>query len=184
MRRILALAAFQIVTILSWASYHEYVWATASTFRIPLRPRDPFDLIRGRYFVLNPLDTSIDSQSGSLHFEEVERFLGSTNAYAGTVQVGFCPANEVYRVCSLARPKEKTAGSARFWCKGFATLTKQGTDWKLELDLGLRRFFIPNRLRLPAGENQEGWELEVSYRPGLSPLPHRLFFKGTPIDLR
>ena len=29
-----------------------------------------------------------------------------------------------------------------------------------------------------------GWELEVSYRRGLSLLPRRLFFKETPIDLR
>jgi len=184
MRRILALSAFQVLAILSWASYHEYVWATASTFRIPLRPRDPFDLIRGRYFVLNPQDSSIDSRSGSLPHEEVTRFLGSSAVFTGAVQVGFCPANEVYRVCALARPQEKAEAPARFWCKGFATITKEKTDWKLALDLGLRRFFIPNRLQLPAGENQEGWELEVSHRPGLSPLPRRLFFKGTPIDLR
>jgi hypothetical protein len=184
MRRILALAAFQIATILSWASYHEYVWATASTFRIPLRPRDPFDLIRGRYFVLNPQDSSIDSRSGSLLNEEVDRFLGSSHAFAGAVRVGFCPTDEVHRVCLLAHPKEKPAGSARFWCKGVATITKQQTGWELALDLGLRRFFIPNRLQLPAGEDQEGWELEVSHRPGLSPLPRRLFFRGTPIDLR
>ena len=184
MRRILALAALQVLAILSWASYHEYVWATASTFRIPLRPRDPFDLIRGRYFVLNPQDAAIDAQSGSLSREAIERFLGSSNAYAGAVQVGFCRANEVYRVCALALPQEKVAASARFWCKGFATLTRQQTGWKLELDIGLHRFFIPNQLQLPAKDNQEGWEVEVSHRPGLSPLPRRLFFKGTPIDLR
>ena len=184
MRRLLVLAAFQIFAILTWASYHEYVWTTAPTFRVPLRPRDPFDLIRGRYFVLNPQDTSIDSRSPSLSQGEIQRFLGSTNPFAGSVQVGFCPTGDVYRVCALARPGEMASGSARFWCKGFATLTNQGSGWKLELDLGLRRFFIPNRLQLPAGENQEGWELEVSYRPGLSPLPRRLFFKGTPIDLR
>ena len=184
MKRLLVLAAFQVLAILSWASYHEYVWATAPTFRVPLRPRDPFDLIRGRYFVLNPQDTSIDAPSTSFSQQEVDRFLGSANAFAGSVQVGFCAAGDVYRVCALARPGEPPSGPARFWCKGFATLAKQGSGWKLDLDLGLRRFFIPNRLQLPGRENQEGWELEVSYRPGLSALPRRLFFKGTPIDLR
>lgn len=184
MRRLLVLAAVQVLAILGWASYHEYVWATAPTFRIPLRPRDPFDLIRGRYFVLNPQDTSIDSRSASLSQEEIERFLGSENVFVDTVQVGFCPTGEVYRVCALARRGEQTSAPARFWCKGFAKLTKQDNGWKLELDLGLRRFFIPNRLQLPARENQEGWELEVSHRPGLSPLPRRLFFKGKAIDLR
>jgi hypothetical protein len=184
MRRLLVLAAFQVFGILGWASYHEYVWATAPTFRVPLSPRDPFDLIRGRYFVLNPQDASIDSRSKSLPQAEVDRFLGSSKAFAGSVLVGFCAAGDVYRVCALARPAENVSGPARFWCKGFATLTKPDEGWKLELDLGLRRFFIPNRLQLPGRENQEGWELEVSHRPGLSPLPRRLFFRGTPIDLR
>ena len=184
MRRLLILGAFQLLAILGWASYHEYVWAAAPTFRVPLRPRDPFDLIRGRYFVLNPQDTSIDAESTSFSPQEVDRFLGSAKAFAGRVQVGFCAAGEIHRACALARPGERPAGPARYWSKGFATLTKQDRGWKLELDLGLRRFFIPSRLQLPGGENQEGWELEVSYRPGLSLLPRRLFFRGTPIDLR
>lgn len=185
MRRLAILAAFQVLAILSWASYHEYVWATAPTFRVPLRPRDPFDLIRGRYFVLNPQDSSLDSGSASLTQAEVDHLLGSSNAFVGSVQVGFCAAGDVYRVCALARPAEKPpTGSARFWCKGFATLTKHESGWRLALDLGLRRFFIPNRLQLPGGENEEGWELEVSHRAGLTPLPRRLFFKGSPIELR
>jgi hypothetical protein len=184
MKRLVLLAAFQVLAILSWASYHEYVWATAPTFRVPLRPRDPFDLIRGRYFVLNPQDASLESGSASLPQTEVDHLLASSHAYVGSVQVGFCAAGEVYRVCALARPEDKPTGSARFWCKGFATLNKQDGGWKLALDLGLRRFFIPNRLQLPAGENDEGWELEVSHRPGLTPLPRRLFFKGSPIELR
>jgi hypothetical protein len=184
MRRILLLAAFQTLAILSWASYHEYVWATAPTFRIPLRPRDPFDLIRGRYFVLNPLDSTVDRQSPLFPQADVERLAGSSGSFAGTVQVGFCPVDSVYRVCALAQPSEKAVGSARFWCRGFATVGTIDGIWKVDLDLGLHRFFIPNRLELPAHENQEGWELDVSYRPGLSALPRCLFFKGKPIDLR
>lgn len=184
MRRLLALAAFQVLAILCWASYHEHVWATAPTFRVPLKPHDPFDLIRGRYFVLNPQDTSIDSGSTLLAQGEIDRLLGSSKMFVGSVQAGFCPSGTVYRVCELVRPGEKAPGSARFWCKGFATLTRRAGGWKLTLDLGLRRFFIPSRLQLPARETQEGWELEVSYRPGLSPLPRRLLFKGAPIDLR
>ena len=184
MRRILVLAAFQTLAILSWASYHEYVWATAPTFRIPLRPRDPFDVIRGRYFVLNPLDSVVDWRSSLFPTADVERLVGSSGAFAGTVQVGFCPVDGVYRVCALARLGDRPAGSARFWCRGFATVGNRDGHWTLNLDLGLHRFFIPNRLRLPARENQEGWEVEISHRPGLSVLPRRLIFKGTPIDLR
>jgi hypothetical protein len=183
-RRLLVLAALQVSAILSWAAYHEYVWATAPTFRVPLRPRDPFDLIRGRYFVLNPQDGSIDSGSPFLAQAEVERSLGSSKSFAGSVQVGFCPAGDAYRVCALALPGDEAGDRARFWSRGFARLIPRDTGWRLELDLGLRRFFIPARLRLPAREREDGWELELSHRPGLSPLPRRLFFRGTPIDLR
>jgi len=184
MRRILLLAAFQVLAILAWASYHEHVWATAPTFRIPLRPRDPFDPIRGRYFVLNPRDSSIDSRSGSPADRDIERVLGSAEAFGGRVQVGFCPIDHVYRVCALAHPGETPAASARFWCPGFAQIKRKQGGWTARFDLGLRRFFIPNRLKLPGREDEEGWELEVSYRPGSSLLPRRLLFKGTPIDLR
>jgi hypothetical protein len=175
---------FQVLAILAWAAYHEHVWATAPTFRIPLRPRDPFDVVRGRYFVLNPLDGAVDSRSSFFPRTDVERLVGSSGYFSGSVQVGFCRADGVYRVCALAPLGEQPAGPAQFWCRGFARAGAADGNWKLDLDLGVHRFFIPNRLQLPAGENQEGWELEVSYRPGLSALPRRLFFKGTPIDLR
>jgi hypothetical protein len=183
-RRILALAAFQIAAILSWASYHEYVWATAPTFRIPLRPRDPFDVVRGRYFVLNPQDGVIDLRGKSPESRSRVRLVGAPSSYNGKVDVGFCPVGDVYRVCALARKGDARAAEARFWCAGRVRYWSYQDKERLEIDLGLRRFFIPNRLRLPAAENQEGWQLEVSYRPGQSALPRRLFLKGTPIDIR
>jgi hypothetical protein len=164
MRRILVLAAFQTLAILSWASYHEYVWATAPTFRIPLRPRDPFDLVRGRYFVLNPLDSTLDWRSNLFPRTDVQR-LASAGRFATSVQVGFCPVDSVYRVY-LASLGEKPAGPARFWCRGFARVgSREG--WTLDLDLGLHRFFISpeaSRAREPGR-----LELEVSHRPGQSP---------------
>jgi len=184
MRRVLILAGFQVLVMLSWASYHEYVWATAPTFRIPLRPSDPFDLVRGRYFILNPLDSRVDWRSPQFPRADVERLVGSSGAFAGVVQVGFCPVDGVYRVCALARLQETAPPQARFWCRGYATAFMLESHWSLSLDLGLHRFFIPNRLRLPARENEGGWQVDVSYRPGLPALPRRLVFKGTPIDLR
>jgi GDYXXLXY protein len=183
MKRLLILAAFQVLVILSWAAYHEHVWATAPTFRVPLRPRDPYDLVRGRYFVLNPQDSTIGPETASLPQQEIARFAGSAG-FAGSVQVGFCPVDDVYRVCALALPGEKGPDSARFWSKGFATVRQLEPGSRLDLDLGLSRFFIPNRAQLPAHESQAGWSLEVSYRPGQSLLPRRLFYAGSPIDLR
>lgn len=185
MKRLVYLAAFQVLTILGWASYHEYVWATAPTFRIPLRPRDPFDLLRGRYFVLNPLDSAIDTAASFLSAASTRRFLGDEGYFAGRALVGFCPVDEVFRVCALARVgEEPQEGPARYWSHAFVQITKREAEWSVIVDLGLRRFFIPNRLTLPGRENAPGWQLEVSYRPGLEPLPRRLFFEGKAIDLR
>jgi hypothetical protein len=80
--------------------------------------------------------------------------------------------------------RREGVGAARFWSRGFATIREQEPGWRLDLDLGLRRFFIPNRVQLPAPESQSGWSLEVSYRPGQSLLPRRLIYAGSPIDLR
>jgi len=184
MRKVLILAAVQVLAILSWASYHEYVWATAPTFRIPLRPRDPFDLLRGRYFVLNPLDSALESHSAQFPLADLERLAGPSGAFDGTVQVGFCPVDDVFRVCALALPDEPPSPRTTRWCRGHAAAFRREGQWDVTLDLGLHRFFLPARLNLPAGESEQGWEVEVSYRPGLVALPRRLWFRGTPIDLR
>jgi hypothetical protein len=186
-RRVLALALLHVGSLLSWAGYHELVWASAPTFRIPLQPRDPYDLMRGRYFVLNPLDSSI-ARGGVLSDGEIQRFLAGETSFRGPTMVGFCEVDGVYRVCALRRRDDEVSSvpRAEYWSRGFVTVStfEDERKWDIDLDLGLRRFFIPNRVQLPAQENTPGWELEVSHRPGLQPLPRRLFFKGSPIDLR
>jgi hypothetical protein len=184
MKRTLALAAFQVVTMLGLAGYHEHVWATAPTFRIRLQPRDPFDLLRGRYFVLNPLDARIPSESPFLTPEAVARFLGSETGYSGAAEVGFCASGNVHRVCALRRRGVDASPSpAQYWSRGFVSVAPATAGWSVTIDLGLRRFFIPNRVRLPGPENALGWELEVSHRPGLTPLPRRLYFRGAAVGL-
>lgn len=190
-RRVLGLAALQIGFLLSWAGYHEYVWATAPTFRIPLQPRDPYDLLRGRYFVLNPQDRWLTPPE-PLSSEEIRRFRGHFGYFSGKAAVGFCRSGDVYRVCRLRHldEPEPQDGLVEFWARGQVTVlddhtrTDNQARGTAQVDLGLSRFFIPNRTALPASENVPGWELELSHRPGLEPLPRRLFFKGTPLDLR
>ena len=184
-RRVLGLAVLQIGFLLSWAGYHEYVWATAPTFRIPLQPRDPYDLLRGRYFVLNPQDRSLTPPE-PLSSQEMRRLLGEASYFAGKASVGFCRSGEVYRVCRLRRLDEPPPqdGLVEFWSRGQVTVLDNQGRSTATVDLGLSRFFIPNRTALPASENVPGWELELSHRPGLEPLPRRLFFKGTALELR
>ena len=76
------------------AGHHERVRAQAPTFRIPLAPRDPYDVLRGRYFILNPLDRDLNTSQGGaiLTGATVETFLRGEKGFYGTALVGFCPA--------------------------------------------------------------------------------------------
>jgi hypothetical protein len=97
-------------------------------------------------------------------------------------------------VCDLRRIGESSAaGDARAWARARATVWHQPptaaangiaaveAGWVVTLDLGLDRFFLPNRLELPGRENEPGWELEVSHRPAQPLLPLRLWFRGQPV---
>ncbi|MCC7181792.1 MAG: GDYXXLXY domain-containing protein [Acidobacteria bacterium] len=184
MTRVLSVAALQVLVLLGMAGYHEYVQRTAPTFRIPLAPSDPFDVLRGRYFVLNPADRFISATSPHLSRAEVDRFLAGNASFAGEAEVGFCPVEALYRVCALRRTGEPApAGTAAaFWSPARLELDRSDDGFRLQVNLRLDRFFIPNQVVLPGRETEAGWELEVSHRPGRTLLPRRLYFKGTPIE--
>ena len=189
MKKVAILAALQIGVILGWAAYHERVRVTAPTFRIPLQPIDPFDVLRGRYFTLNPLDSNIKvGRSDSfLTREAVEALVGGDGGYYGITRIGFCPVGDVHRVCALRRLDDRAEGPAgTLWTRGHAFAewekpTEPG--WRVTLELQLDRFFLPNRLQLPGRETESGWELEVSHRPDQPLLPRRLWFKGQPLPI-
>lgn len=179
MRKAAWLAALQVGAMLAWAGWNEGVLATAPTFRIPLQPVDPYDVLRGRYFVLNPVDRQIASgPNARLPEADVRRLAAGAAHFSGRALIGFCPEGELYRVCALARGPEETDARASFWSRGRVTV-QMGSG--VGIDLGLDRFFIANRARLPAPEREQGWELELAHRPGLTPLPKRLFFRGSPV---
>ena len=179
MKRVAWLALLQAGVILGWAGWNERVLATAPTFRIPLQPVDPYDVLRGRYFILNPEDRRIQLGAGTrLPSAELRRAAGDTTGFHGTAFVGFCADGALHRICALARMKEEADGRAAFWSRARVFYTAGAGG---DIDLGLDRFFIPNRAQLPAAERDQGWELELAHRPGLTPLPKRLFFRGTPV---
>lgn len=195
MKKLVLLAALQVGAILAWAAYHERVWAHAPTFRIPLQPVDPYDVIRGRYFVLNPADGRLKTGSPDTHLprDAVARFLGKEQYYAGPVLAAFCRVGDVQRVCDLRRVSEPLPDDGRSCSRARATIAWEDTaydasarqvpqpGYRVSLDFGLDRFFLPDKLSLPGKENESGWELEVSYRPGQHLLPRRLWFHGQPV---
>lgn len=191
MKKVIALGIFQIAILLGWAGQNEWIRSTAPTFRIPLRLRDPFDLVRGRYFTVNPEDQEMSTSSSSLLNDEgVARFLalvepamGRGTSYSGPALVGFCPAGKIFRVCALrplgpAIPREEPV---MYWCRGILGIYKEKEHYRVRTDLKINKFFLPNQIQLPGRENAAGWELEVSYRPGQFLLPRRLWFKEQPV---
>jgi hypothetical protein len=196
MKGLATLALLQLGVILGWAGYHERIRATAPTFRIPLQPLDPYDVLRGRYFRLNPLDASLKTGRPGTYVDATaaQRIAGSESYYQGPVLVGFCPIEGVHRACDLRRiAGEPEGGDARAWARARATVSYQQATpatngmaavepgWVVTLDLGLDRFFLPNRVELPGRERDPGWELEVSHRAGQPLLPLRLWFRGQPV---
>lgn len=176
MKRAAWLALLQAGVMLGWAGWNERVLATAPTFRIPLQPVDPYDVLRGRYFILNPQDRRI--QPGPASRLPAAELSGLATGLREPALIGFCPEGELYRVCALARTPEQADARAKFWSRARVRMQAGGL---VDVDLGLDRFFIPNRARLPAPEREQGWEVELAHRPGLTPLPKRLFFRGAPV---
>lgn len=195
MRKIAILAAVQIGFMLAWAGYHERVRAHAPTFRIPLAPRDPYDVLRGRYFVLNPLDSRLKTGQGDTLLTEgtVETFLRGEKYFDGPALIGFCAVGEVHRVCGLQRLEDGTPRDG-LWARSRVNIVDESTayrdgvgfaepGWRVILSMDLDRFFLPEKLQLPGAESQTGWQLEVSHRPGLALLPRRLWFQGQPVRI-
>ena len=164
-----------------------------STFRIALRPADPYDVLRGRYFILNPEGGSIDTadlgQGNRLSAGDLEKLLDGEEAFRGDARIGFCPDGEIERICALARTDAQLPSApVAHWSAGQVSLSRAagtaGPEYFGSIDLGLDRFFLPDQAKLPAPENATGWELEVIDRPGQLLLPKRLWFGGKPVELR
>lgn len=205
--RLLAVVAAQVLVMATWVGHHEHLRRTAPTFRIPLQPVDPFDLVRGRYFILNPVDAQVDRPRPRVDPDPLfDAFLAATNGelhFTGDLVLGFCPEagpyGEIERLCSVRRPEapapatvepaHEVTARVRLWLRPpQKEISDAGPSLPApetltgRIDFELDRFFVPNRATLPPAE-QPGWELEVIYRPGQPLLPKRLWFRGEPIAL-
>jgi GDYXXLXY protein len=205
--KLFAVIAAQLLVFASWVGYHEHLRRTAPTFRIPLQPVDPFDLVRGRYFILNPQDSRVERPRPRTDQDPLfDAFVAATNGdlhFTGDLVVGFCPEagpyGEVERLCTVRRPEapgsanpepaHEITARVRLWLRpprreisdaGPSLPTPETLEGSIDFELD--RFFVPNRTTLPPA-GQRGWELEVIYRPGQPLLPKRLWFRGEPLTL-
>lgn len=202
--KLFAVIAAQVLVFAVWVGYHEHLRRAAPTFRIPLQAAE---LLRGRYFLLNPVDSRVERPRPPTDQDRLfDAFVTATNGelhFAGDLVVGFCPEagpyGEVERLCAVRRPdvpgpaildpKHEIRARVRLWLRpprreisdaGPSLPTPETLEGHVDFELG--RFFVPDRDTLPPIE-QAGWELEVIYRPGQPLLPKRLWFRGAPLTL-
>lgn len=54
MKKFILLLGLQLLFFACWYGLNQYYWDHSPTVRLELGPIDPYDPIRGRYFILNP----------------------------------------------------------------------------------------------------------------------------------
>ncbi|MBX7157582.1 MAG: GDYXXLXY domain-containing protein [Verrucomicrobiae bacterium] len=182
MKRVLLLAIIITTFFIGWAGYQEWSWHSLPTARLELDPADPYDVLRGRYFILNPTVENISRSTNQNDREILKKFYAErgTNLLE-KVYVIFEPDRE-----GIAQPIRITSKTPSLTTNQFALLSRDRyyrrryshlTGDYLDLNFQLKRFYLPSRLELPAQERQKGWQIEVILRPNYTAIPKALWFK-------
>lgn len=152
------------IFFLGWYALNEYYWKTCPTVRLALGPVDPYDPLRGRYFILNPLICG-----------DIEKELEKKGAEIGSKFYVLVEADSegISRLKEISLEKLSAQSSGQTVMKG-----RISDRWRRKAELNLERFYLPAGLKLPHEEREQGWELEAVIRPDGSPAPKALWFKG------
>lgn len=129
--------ALQVVVLLGWAGYHEWVRTTAPTVRLKTLPVDPRDILRGDYMILNyeisaAKAPSIDPRVNSRVFVVLK-------------------PQGAYHVVDTVLTEPPPADDSRMWVHA----TASGKPGELTLDYGIERFFVPEGRGTPRFETLE-----------------------------
>lgn len=125
-RALWTIVAVQIVFLLAWAGYHEWVHQTAPTVRLKTLPVDPRDILRGDYMILN---------------YDISRAEGSANRRGltdGDVYVLLKPVGGHYVIDEVVE-LTPDADEKRLWVHATA---RESAGW-LRLEYGIEQFFVP-----------------------------------------
>lgn len=116
----------QVVGLLGWAGFHEYIREASFTVRLKALPVDPRDLLRGDYMTLGyeigRPDKSVIPEGG----------------LDGEVFVVLKPTRGHYEIEEVLT-EEPTPEETRLWVRA----TAWGAEDNPRLDYGIERFFVP-----------------------------------------
>lgn len=183
MKRVFLFAIIIAVFFIGWVGYQEWSWCSLPTAHLELDPVDPYDALRGRYFILNPTVENISRSTN----QNDKKILKEFYAERGTNLL-----EKVYVIFErnregIAQPIRITSKTPSLTSNQFALLSRDRYYRRhyrhlkgdyLNLDFQLKRFYLPNRLKLPAKEREKGWHVEVILRPNYMAVPKALWFKN------
>jgi uncharacterized membrane-anchored protein len=153
----------QVLFLLGWAGYHEWVRQNAPSVLLRPRPVDPRDLLRGDYMIL-------DYDVSHIAFPVGE---GET-VNAGDLFVVLEKRGEVHEVAwiSEASGKEPEVGPGQVWVR--ATVDNFTDARQAHVSYGIERYFVPEGKGTPRFEN-------LLVEAVISP-DHRLYIRKLILD--
>ncbi|HEX2643454.1 MAG TPA: GDYXXLXY domain-containing protein [Thermoanaerobaculia bacterium] len=158
------LVAAQVLFLLGWAGYHEWVRQTAPTILLKVRPVDPRDIMRGDYMILGyDVSTAPKPDRGG----QVVVPYGS-EVFVVLEKRG--PFHEVVRTSS-EEPQGLKPG--QIWVRG---TVDRFDDKTIGVNYGIEQYFVPEGMGTPDFKRLEA---RVSVSPD-----HRLYIRQLLLDGR
>jgi uncharacterized membrane-anchored protein len=148
---LIAVVVAQVVFLLAWAGYHEFVLQTAPVVKIKVRPVDPRDLLRGDYMILRYDISEHAAPAG---------WVGPT----AEVWVGLRDVEGIHRIDEISPASERPRDDARLWVHATAegSAPSGGEATMVTLTYGIEHFFVPEGRGTPRFDRLE---VEASVSP-------------------
>lgn len=162
------IVAAQVLCLLAWAGYHEWVRQSAPVVLLKCRPVDPRDLLRGDYMTLR-YDISEAPIAGVSP-------KAPAGADAGREVWVLLERRDRYHVVAEASRERLTPRAGQLLVRGMLGPGWAGTSDRSRIDYGIERYFVPEGKGTPQFKLMEA---EVSVSPA-----HRLYLKRVLLDGR
>jgi len=142
-RLLLWVVAAQMIFLIGWAGYHEYLQRTAPTLRLKVLPVDPRDPFRGDFMVLNYeiSRTTVPAKSAETQ---------------GRVWVALRVEEQWHVIDEIVWQAVRPPDDGRIWVSAHAFSLRtlpEGTE--VQLRYGIEEFFVPEGRGTPRFDRME-----------------------------
>lgn len=162
----LTVALTQVVFLLGWAGYHEFVRQHAPVILLKGRPVDPQDLLRGDYMTMS-YDINFATVAGGAAKS------GLVDATGNDAWVLLEPRGAYHEVVKASHERLES-GPGQVLVRGQFGYNSRGGNATSRIDYGIERYFVPEGKGSPRFKLTE---VEVSVSPA-----HRLYIKRVLLD--